>query len=427
MMAAMTTTPWPGGAVQVEGIRKIASDGELREIAAARAGFIIDPFNRRWHAAACPRVAATTAGQPTWHAGTADAREAFLEQRLARHATARPVLPCSACSGKAAALQAPPRVVSQPARTGAELRDPLIRHSDSGFEVWADRYVRNDSAAGSVAGLLRRLIASEVRSLPAPTGRVLHAGYGGRRRTGTDVENLLFNNVDQTLELFSRPGSAGIRFEDLGVAVPSAPDGTPRQSYYSYRLAQAGAGFAEVEPGRLICRIPWTAVPDGPARLAARIWLAARRARPLPPIGVPAEHDSFLLRITVCQMNPAVSIKAIVDGATAAMQRDDPGRVNEAVTRLSRLLDADPCELLWLATTPDAPLGTRSRSGPASRQTLFTLDGTVQVRMTPDDDRCIAADVIAADKDGPAGLSVDVYAASHRPDGTGQARQASDR
>ena len=124
-------------------------------------------------------------------------------------------------------------------------------------------------------------------------------------------------------------------------------------------------------------------------------------------------------------MNPAVSIKAIVDGVTAAMQRDDPGRVTEAVTRLSRLLDADPCELLGLATAPDAPLGARSRSGPASRQALFTLDGTAQVRVTPGDDRCIAAEVRVAGNDGPARLSVDLHAASRRPDGTAQARQAS--
>jgi hypothetical protein len=35
---------------------KIASDDHLRAIAAARAGFIIDPFNRRWHLAACPHT-----------------------------------------------------------------------------------------------------------------------------------------------------------------------------------------------------------------------------------------------------------------------------------------------------------------------------------------------------------------------------------
>jgi hypothetical protein len=109
---------------------------------------------------------------------------------------------------------------------------------------------------------------------------------------------------------------------------------------------------------------------------------------------------------------PAAGIKAIVDGSTAAMQRDDPGRITDAITRLARLLDVDPRELLALATTADAPLGTRSRPRPASRQSLFTPDGHAQVRITPDDDRCIAAEVIAEGKDGPARLSVQVYSAA---------------
>jgi hypothetical protein len=93
------------------------------------------------------------------------------------------------------------------------------------------------------------------------------------------------------------------------------------------------------------------------------------------------------------------------------MQRDDPDRVDEAMARLAKLLDADADELLALATTPDAPLGARSRPGPASKQSLFTLDGSAQVRVTPDDDRCVAAEVIAAGSDGPAWLSVQVYSA----------------
>jgi hypothetical protein len=113
----------------------------------------------------------------------------------------------------------------------------------------------------------------------------------------------------------------------------------------------------------------------------------------------------------VHQLDPAGCVKAIVDGATAAMQRDDPSRVTEAVDRLSRLLGADPNELLALATAAGAPLGTRSPSSATSRQGLFTLDGPDQVRVTPDDDRCIAAEVISAGKDGPARLAVEVHAA----------------
>jgi hypothetical protein len=79
MMAVMVATPRQGGA-PVEGARKVANDSELREIAMAGAGFIIDLFNRWWHVASCPRIALMTTGQPKWYAGTPAAREAFLQQ-----------------------------------------------------------------------------------------------------------------------------------------------------------------------------------------------------------------------------------------------------------------------------------------------------------------------------------------------------------
>jgi hypothetical protein len=122
----------------------------------------------------------------------------------------------------------------------------------------------------------------------------------------------------------------------------------------------------------------------------------------------------FLLRIALHQLEPAKYIKAVVDGVTAAMQRDEPGRVAEAAARLAKLLNADASELLRHATAADAPLGARSRSSPASRESLFTLRGPAELRVTPDDDRCIAAEVTTAGDDGPPRLSVGVYSATCR-------------
>ena len=93
------------------------------------------------------------------------------------------------------------------------------------------------------------------------------------------------------------------------------------------------------------------------------------------------------------------------------MQRDDAERVRDALARMSVLLAVSEAELAGLVTAPDAPLGTRSRSSPNTKETLFTLDGTDQVRVTPDDDRCLAAQVLAcADAHGPQ-LTVQVYSA----------------
>jgi hypothetical protein len=124
-----------------------------------------------------------------------------------------------------------------------------------------------------------------------------------------------------------------------------------------------------------------------------------------------------LLRIAVRRLEPAKNVKAVVDGATAAMQRDDPDRVSDAIARLSALLRVDAEGLLALATAFDAPLGSRSRSSPTSKESLFTLDGSAQVRVTPDDDRCIAAEVVASGHDGPPRLAVVVYSAKRRSPG----------
>jgi hypothetical protein len=47
---------------------------------------------------------------------------------------------------------------------------------------------------------------------------------------------------------------------------------------------------------------------------------------------------------------------------------------------------------------------------------LFTLDGPSQVRVTPDDDRCIAAELTTAGKDSPARLAVEIYSATRHPE-----------
>jgi hypothetical protein len=62
MMAVMIVTPPQGGAAPVEDARKVVNDSDLREIAMAGTGFIIDLFNRWWHVASCPRIAVMTTG-----------------------------------------------------------------------------------------------------------------------------------------------------------------------------------------------------------------------------------------------------------------------------------------------------------------------------------------------------------------------------
>ena len=74
--------------------REIASDGELQAIAAAGVGFVITPFNRRWHAAACPHVQTMTVGTRKWFAATPAELADYLQARIpVRHGQANRRVP----------------------------------------------------------------------------------------------------------------------------------------------------------------------------------------------------------------------------------------------------------------------------------------------------------------------------------------------
>jgi hypothetical protein len=82
--------------------RRIASDRELRAIAADGVGFVIAPFNQRWHAAICPHVLAMTVNEPKWFAATLASLTAFLQERMVKYEAAKPIEACPACANGAA-------------------------------------------------------------------------------------------------------------------------------------------------------------------------------------------------------------------------------------------------------------------------------------------------------------------------------------
>lgn len=77
--------------------REIATDGELHTIATAGTGFVVTPFNRRWHTATCPHLSAMTVGTPKWFAATPADLEDYLRQRMAGYGTAKPIEACQTC------------------------------------------------------------------------------------------------------------------------------------------------------------------------------------------------------------------------------------------------------------------------------------------------------------------------------------------
>lgn len=380
---------------------------------ALSSGVVYNPFDKRLHAVGCASIGRMRASSanPKWHFSAAAEAATYLAGHHARWGGAmwQPATCCLGDKGSASASQPEQRPTTSTATTLPAARsglEPLVRRSEDGFEVWSDEYVRNESRSSSPAGALRRLISGEIRRLPAPAGRLLHAAYAGDRWHRSDIENLLFNNIDQTLYLFALAGVHGLRFEDLGHATPVAPDGSTRSSYYAYRTSKTDDAFVGVQVGEVACRIPDVIVPDGSARLAARIWLALRRARPTTCAEVPLP-DPYMLRVKTRGLPPATTLKAIIDGASAAMQRGMPTeQIRISVQRLESLLGVPGDELLPLVTAHGAPLGEAMQP--------FVIDGSDQVRVTPDDERCIAAEVVAVDGEPPPRLAVDLHRVSRQ-------------
>jgi hypothetical protein len=78
--------------------------------------------------------------------------------------------------------------------------------------------------------------------------------------------------------------------------------------------------------------------------------------------------------------------------------------LEECLWRLAAPLGM-PASTLGDLTCPDqdAPLGIAAR--------LFSLDGAREVRVTPDDDRCLAAEVLSLGDEAPAKVAAEVYSA----------------
>jgi hypothetical protein len=151
----------------------------------------------------------------------------------------------------------------------------------------------------------------------------------------------------------------------------------------------------------VVCSIPATVIPTGDQRIATRIWLALRTARPT--VSTELLDGPYALRIIVTAMNPGLLLKALVDGASTAMQRADPAStISECARRLAHAFGLPVERITDLLTTAPAPLG------PARR--LVVRDREYAGRVAPDDDRCVAAEVRSIGVGGESCVAVDLLA-----------------
>lgn len=361
--------------------RRIDNDDELARLAAAGEGFVIDPFNRRWHRTSCPRLTAMTTKERKWFADSEEERDAYLQARMAQYPTAQPIVACPTCSsGISVAAHAPAATVSAELTTVA---------NDRGFVARSSHRVTFGPRSGSPGHFVQAELRRQLATLRPGEGETLHAVFRGSIPANSDVENQLIYNV---FDGGSGPALArGVRFElheaDFGAAVE-----------YRYSIEPADQAFSHWSEERTVTEWRDVAIPSGASeRLLARTWWALRSAAPEPGAGL-TERERFGVRVRLGVPSSdhgrmtAERVKQVLDGIVSALHRQTASP--EAIARI-----ADQ-----LGLTPQAVAGQLADEAPgmlgnAERPIALTAAG---VQWHPDDSRLVAGEITIRSADIPA-------------------------
>lgn len=295
------------------------------------------------------------------------------------------------------------------------MRSPrsVLDRDGLGFVVASNAVVTNECSKHSPGGATRDAIRAGLYGLGPDPQRILCATFVGRKPTPTtDVENLLFNNIDQTASAFRSLAAAGLQFEH---DARSPASGTLAE--YRYRLVEASrARFATHlrEPIRTWsdAKLPALPTAETSTRLASRAWWAMRNADALGRGCLFAsERFAITIRLGGSELLPADAIKGALDGVVAAFQvQADHAHAGRAATFLSSLLPGNQDEISALLTShPDPVLGRVPR--------LLTDPKVADFRWRPDDHRCVAGRIVRdlTATTGPALISGELWRADASP------------
>ena len=340
-------------------------------------GFIVDPFNRRWHRTSCARVAGMTTGERKWFGATRKEVERFMADRLSQYATARPIDPCPTCRPDGSPAVPPSR--SQPAGGdgGRALVDALrISATARGFVASSAERVPFEPRVDGLAARVRAELRGRLSALRPAEGELLQAVFAGRIPANSDVENQLVYNV------FDGPSAMalarGVRFEldDAELA---------GRFEYRYAIAPSGAPFRHWRQGGDAATWSAMRLPDGPDELLlARTWWALHAGTVEHHLDLPA-GSRFGVRLMVrgpVTLTPD-RLKRLVDGVVAAFQQHEAP--DEGIRRIAARLGRDPSAVAAaLANGDRAPLGSAERPVGLTR---------ASVHWNPDDTRLVAAEI----------------------------------
>jgi hypothetical protein len=298
--------------------------------------------------------------------------------------------------------------------------EATVKADARSIAAWTDDDVRNETRANSPGGRLRSKLCAWLRTHRPPDGQLLEATYGGARRNDADVENLLFNNIDQEAAAYRAACAHGLRFGWLAPEGTAPPGETARAYHYRYRFVPLDASMPGVRLGECVCRWSKVALDDGfeslpGRRMSTRVWWSLRnekaeRRAELEP------GSTFAVRLVLHGQSgePARALKGSFDGVVAALQvqRDLraaeeaaavlAGERRDQVAPIFRALTDQDDRALWRVQRLLVPVAAQY--------------GT-DLRWDPADSGCIAGEVLVGERGGPARFDVEVIGCELQPSG----------
>lgn len=237
--------------------------------------------------------------------------------------------------------------------------EPIVRwrsQTATAFEAWAPRQLDLESKPPDSRGVLRACIRAHLKRLTGKAGDVLYSTYTSPSLVArSDVENVLFTNVDATGSAFRRVASNGVVFEFVPLD-PSGAVSTPSLKCSSaYEMAVAGRPPTAWEEGELIMR--WTRIPVPSLESATRsgpLWwdLRTGTTTALGHIGLPAFYSVQMVLHGPCEMtvNTAAKVKLVMDAAVLCLCSENGQSSASGIRAFASKsgLDADQVHMLML-------------------------------------------------------------------------------
>ena len=290
-----------------------------------------------------------------------------------------------------------------------EPRRYLVRVASELVEAWSTFRLPFQPSADGLA--LRSELRDGIRGLAAGPDQILECHYRSAKIDLVDTENVLIYNVGESA--FSKVAGHGIRFERVFEEPPPCPEtlsGPGALHYVAYRTIALKADFTHWQRGKPIAIWESALWPTGAGTSPTPFWLAIRQASPH-VLHASREPMTYVgLQVNVAggtdSIRPARMIKPLFDAAISAFHvHNEPVAMAKAIERLVARGHGSAAALGQLLTDPQFDvLGPRNLV--ATYRAGVNTDG---VKWNPEDERCVAGELLWAPADGPKRFSGELF------------------